>query len=129
MSQNIKTIPTSEYDAVIKVVQTYVDGLIAADNLLLRQAFHKDATMYGLTADKQLLGGSVSNLYDYVDHYGKAPNIRVRLDVLGITPTTAVVKVDMEKDAGGFDYTDFHTLIKLEGRWSIIAKTFHTYGS
>ena len=129
MSQNIKTIPTSEYEAVIKTVQAYVDGLIAGDNKVISTAFHKDAIMYGLTATKELLGGSISNLYQYVDQYGKAPEIKVRLDVLGITPTTAVVKVDMEKDAGGFDYTDFHTLIKLDGRWSIIAKTFHTYTS
>ncbi|KAM0713428.1 hypothetical protein Q7P37_010390 [Cladosporium fusiforme] len=129
MSQNIKTIPTSEYDAVVKTVQTYVDGLIAGDNNVLRKAFHSEATMYGLTAQKELLGGPISNLYTFVDQHGKAPQIKVRLDVLGITPTTAVVKVDMEKDAGGFDYTDFHTLIKLDGKWSIIAKTFHTYAS
>ena len=129
MSQNIKTIPTSEYDAVVKTVQTYVDGLAAGDNNILRQAFHKDATMYGFTADNNLLGGPIENLYGYVDSVGKAPDVKARLDVLGITPTTAVVKVDMEKDAGGFNYTDYHTLIKLDNKWTIIGKTFHTYAS
>ncbi len=47
--------------------------------------------------------------------------------MLAITPTTAVVRVDMEKDAIGADYTDFHTLIKLDGAWRIIAKTYHMY--
>lgn len=126
MSQNIKIIPTSEYDAVVKTVQTYVDGLAAGDNNIMRQAFHKDATMYGFMADN-LLGGSIENLYGYVDSVGKAPNLKARLDVLGITPTTAVVKVDMEKDASGNNYTDFHTLIKQDGKWTIIGKTFHTY--
>ena len=31
MSQNIKTIPTSEYAEVVKTVQMYVDGLVAGD--------------------------------------------------------------------------------------------------
>ncbi|KAG8165181.1 hypothetical protein KVR01_005456 [Diaporthe batatas] len=128
MSQNIKTIPTSEYDAVVKTVQTYVDGLAAGDNNIMRHAFHKDATMYGFIADK-LLEGPIANLYGYVDSVGKAPNLKARLDVLGITPTTAVVKVDMEKDASGNNYTDFHTLIKLDNKWTIIGKTFHTYAS
>lgn len=128
MSQNIKIIPTSEYDAVVKTVQTYVDGLAAGDNNIMRQAFHKDATMYGFIADK-LLGGPIQNLYGYVDSVGKAPNLKARLDVLGITPTTAVVKVGMEKDASGNNYTDFHTLIKLDNKWTIIGKTFHTYAS
>ena len=39
------------------------------------------------------------------------------------------VKVDMEKDASGNNYTDFHTLIKLDNKWTIIGKTFHTYAS
>ena len=47
--------------------------------------------------------------------------------MLAITPTTAVVRVDMEKDAIGADYTDFHTLIKLDGTWHIIAKVFQMY--
>jgi hypothetical protein len=35
--------------------------------------------------------------------------------MLAITPTTAVVRVDMEKDAICSDYTDFHTLITVDG--------------
>ncbi len=47
--------------------------------------------------------------------------------MLAITPTTAVARVDMEKDAIGADYTDFHTLIKLDGTWHVIAKVYHMY--
>lgn len=122
-------IPTSEYDAVVKTVQTYVDGLAAGANDILRKAFHKDATMYGFTADKTLLGGPIENLYGYVDTVGKASEVKTRLDVLGITPTTAVVRVEMEKDASGSNYTDFHTLIKLDNKWTIINKIFHTHAS
>jgi hypothetical protein len=49
------------------------------------------------------------------------------LDVLAITPTTAVVKVDREGECTGTPYTDFHTLIKLDDTWTIIAKVFHAY--
>ena len=52
---------------------------------------------------------------------------RTRIDVLSITPTTAVVRVDIVKDAIGANYTDFHTLIKLNGTWQIIAKVYHMY--
>jgi hypothetical protein len=55
------------------------------------------------------------------------PDIKTHIDVLAITPTTAVVRVDMEKDAIGADYTDFHTLIKMDGNWRIIAKVYHMY--
>ena len=41
-----------------------------------------------------------------------SPGIRTRLDLFAISPTTAVVRVIMEGDAVGADYTDFQTLIK-----------------
>jgi hypothetical protein len=69
----------------------------------------------------------IKNLYDFVEKNGTAPDIKTQIDILAITPTTAVVRVDMEKDAIGADYTDFHTLIKIDGTWRIIAKVYHMY--
>ncbi|KAF1317461.1 hypothetical protein FI667_g14765, partial [Globisporangium splendens] len=124
MSKNVKTIATQEFDNVIATAQKYVDGLRIGSSKAVAQAFHQDAVMYGFT-DGGLLGGPIQNLYDFVDTNGDAPEIKTRLDVLAITPTTAVVRVDMEKDAAGVDYTDFHTLIKINGSWVIVAKVFH----
>ncbi|MFD2937460.1 nuclear transport factor 2 family protein [Spirosoma flavum] len=127
MSKNIKTTPTQEYNEVIATVQAYVDGLHVGSSQGVSQAFHPDAVMYGFT-NGQLLGGPISNLYEFVKENGDAPAIQTRIDVLAITPTTAVVRVDMEQDAIGADYTDFHTLLKQEGRWLVIAKVYHQYG-
>lgn len=126
MSKNIKTVPTRDYEDVIATVQKYVDGLRVGSADGVAQAFHKDAVMYGFT-NGELLGGPISNLYDFVKKSGTAPGIRTRLDVLAITPTTAVVRVDMENDAIGADYMDLHTLIKLDGTWHIVAKVYHMY--
>lgn len=82
--------------------------------------------MYGFT-DGELLGGSVDNLYKFVRENGSAPEIETHLDVLAITPTTAVVRVDMEKDAIGADYNDYLTLIRIDGRWQVIAKVYHQF--
>ena len=124
--QNIKTVPTSDYDAVIATVSKYVEGLRVGSVDSVADAFHEDAVMYGFTNGK-LLGGPIKNLYDFVEENGAAPAIKTRLDILAITPTTAVVRVDMEKDAIGADYTDLHTLIKLDGTWHVIAKVYHMY--
>lgn len=126
MSKNIKTVPTQDLEDVVETVAKYVKGLRAGNVPGLTQAFHKDAVMYGFT-NGELLGGPIKNLYQFVENNGSAPDIRTRLDVLAITPTTAVVRVDMENDAIGADYTDFHTLIKIDGTWHIIAKAYHMY--
>ncbi|HEY5704630.1 MAG TPA: nuclear transport factor 2 family protein [Terrimicrobiaceae bacterium] len=126
MSKNIKTVPTQDYEEVVSTVAKYAEGLRIGSVDGVAKAFHKDAVMYGFT-NGELLGGPIKNLYDFVEKNGTAPDIKTRIDVLAITPTTAVVRVDMEKDAIGADYTDFHTLIKLDGAWHIIAKVFHMY--
>ena len=125
MSKNVKTVPTKDFEEVVATVAEYVEGLRVGSVAGLAQAFHKDAVMYGFTGE--LLGGPIKNLYDFVEKNGTAPDIKTRVDVLAITPTTAVVRVDMERDAIGADYTDFHTLIKHNGTWQIIAKVYHMY--
>ena len=124
MSKNIKTVPTKDFEDVVATVTKYVEGLRVGSVADLARAFHKDAVMYGFT-NGELLGGPIKSLYDFVEKNGTAPNIKTRLDVLAITPTTAVVRVDMENDAIGADYTDFHTLLKLDDTWQIIAKVYH----
>ena len=126
MSKNIKAVPTSESNAVIATANQYVEGLRVGSAEGVAQAFHKDAVMYGFT-NGELLGGPIKNLFDFVQKNGSAPEITTRLDILAITPTTAVVRVDMEKDAIGADYNDYLTLIKIDGTWKVIAKVYHQF--
>lgn len=126
MSKNIKAVPTHEYDAVIATANQYVEGLRTGNAQSVAQAFHQDAVMYGFT-NGELLGGPINKLFDFVAKNGGAPQITTRLDVLAITPSTAVVRVDMENDAIGADYNDCLTLIKIEGVWKVIAKVYHQF--
>lgn len=126
MSKNIKAVSTAEYNAVIAVAQKYVDGLRIGSPEGVAEAFHEEAVMYGFT-NGELLGGPISNLYEFVRKNGKAPEITTRLDVLAITPTTAVVRIDMERDSIGADYNDYLTLIRINGEWKVIAKVYHQF--
>ncbi|MNY11380.1 putative lumazine-binding protein [compost metagenome] len=126
MSKNIKAVPTAEYNAVIATANQYVEGLRVGSAEVVAQAFHKDAVMFGFT-NGELLGGPIKNLFDFVQKNDDAPQITTRLDVLAITPTTAVVRVDMEKDAIGADYNDYLTMIKIDGTWKVIAKVYHQF--
>lgn len=124
---NNKMVSVEEYDAVLEAARYYVEGLRTGDADTVAKAFHKEAIMYGLAGGKTLLGGPIANLYDFVRQNGSAPDIKTHLDMPAITPTTAVVRIDMEKDAIGADYNDYLTFIKLDGRWQAIAKVFHQF--
>lgn len=124
MSSTLKTVPTPDHEAVLATAQRYVDGVRAGSVEGVASAFHRDAVMYGLN-DGALAGGAIQALYDFMQSHGNAPGLTGRLDVLAITPTTAVVQVDLGNDALGNDYTDYLTLIKTDDAWRVIAKVYH----
>lgn len=128
MSINIKTLPNSDYEAVKAAVGYYIEALKTLDKSTLDLAFHKDGTMTGWSPDGSLSIGTYKNLHAYFDLYGAPKNLKTHIDVLGLTPTSAVVRVEIE-GAADAPYTDFHTLLKSDGEWKIIAKVFHAYES
>ncbi|MDQ1142672.1 hypothetical protein QE439_004053 [Pedobacter agri] len=123
-NKNMNTV--QDYEEVLAVVNGYVDGLKSGNVEQLRKTFHTDAVMYGHLKDR-LSEGSIDNLYTYVEEFGAAENIKTRLDVLHKTSTTAIVRVEMESDAANEDFTDYHSLIKIDGQWKVVAKLFHLY--
>ncbi|SFF07782.1 Putative lumazine-binding [Chitinophaga sp. CF118] len=123
-NKNINTV--ADYDEVLEVVQGYVDGLRTGDVEQLKKTFYKDATMYGHLGD-DFSEGSITNLYTYVEKFGAAPNIKTHLSVMHKTPTTAIVRVEMESDAANEDFTDYHSLIRINGEWKVVSKLFHLY--
>lgn len=123
-NKNINTV--QDYEDVLAAMEGYVSGLRTGNVAELKKTFHKDAIMYGHLGN-DLSQGSIDNLYTYVEKFGAAPNIKTNLTVLHKTPTTAVVRIEMEHDAADEDFTDFHSLIKIDGEWKVVAKLFHLY--
>lgn len=123
-NKNINTV--QDYEEVLAAMEGYVNGLKTGNVAELKKTFHKDAIMYGHLGN-DLSQGSIDNLYTYVEKFGAAPNIKTNLTVLHKTPTTAVVRIEMEHDAADEDFTDFHSLIKIDGEWKVVAKLFHLY--
>ena len=127
----------SDYEEVLSVIGEYVSGLKSGNIDQVQRAFHKDAIMYGYDRD-DLMCGSIDNLYKWLekgkaDTNNKGGELRTHIDVLDITPTTAVARVTLEYDFAGTDpvrtqyTTDYHSLIKVDGKWVVIAKLFHWY--
>ncbi len=124
---NKRQTPADDYRAVARVAATYIEALRTGNIEKVQQLFHTNSVTYG-TVDGGLVGSGAGNpAVDFIKQYGPSPDIAAHIDVLDITPTTAVVRVLMEKDAVGSDCTDMLLLIKLDGGWKIIAKVFHQY--
>ncbi|WOO83024.1 uncharacterized protein LOC62_04G006504 [Vanrija pseudolonga] len=118
-----KPIPKAEYDAVVAHVQHfYVEAITQAHPERFAQGAHADARIQGAGLDELLA--------PFLAGRGNQPEWKSRIDVLGITPTTAAVRLEFEWGTPPAlqGYTDFLNLVKFDqGGWKIVNKVFHGY--
>ena len=121
----MEKIKVSDYEAVLETIKKYTDSCKEGKSDIMKPAFTENALMYGYL-NGEYYNGSIEALYGAVDAFGAAPDTKARVDVLSIEGTAAVARVTLE-DWHGLSFTDFHSLIKEDGEWKIIAKVFHQY--
>ena len=109
----MKDIHLKDYEEIMKVANLYLDGCQKGNGDIIKQAFHKNATING---------NPIQTLFDGVDETG-ATNVKGRVDILDVVNDIAVIRITME-DYAGADYVDFHVLRKEEDGWKIVAKIF-----
>ena len=115
------------FNAVTRVLHDYFDGLYHSDTTILREVFHP-AALYACATDGTLLKLGMDEYFPIVEQR-QAPAARneVRHDrIIGIEfagPVTALARVECA--IGPKRFSDFLTLVLVDGRWQIIAKVFH----
>ncbi len=118
-------------DPTAVVQAAYVDGIHRnADADAMRAGFHPDFIMYVNGKD----GVTMVKRDDWAARIEKAgtdpdrktPDIAAKLEVVGLSDDTAVVKVDLRRD-GKHVFTDFLSLYKTAKGWQIVAKVFRRH--
>ena len=121
------TAPTSlsEYDAISKTVQHYINGGKTGRTEEMKLAFHPDATIFGYVGP-ELTAGPIQQLFDWNDKNGPATELEGRITSIDLIETVATVRLELE-NWSGYRFTDLFTLLKVDGEWKIINKVFHLH--
>ena len=125
--QKIKTnaISLSEYDAITRTVQIYIDAGKSGRGDDMKAAFHPQATIFGY-AGADLFAGPIQQLFDWNDRNGPAKELEGRITSIDIIETVATVRLELENWTGR-RFTDLFTLLKVDGEWKIMNKVFHLH--
>lgn len=115
----------NDREAITKTIQTYVDGGISGKGSDMKPAFHDDATIFGYIGP-DLFGGPIQGLFDWNDGNGPAAGMQSKIANIDIEGTVATVRLELDNWTG-HKFTDFFTLLKLDGEWKIISKVFHLH--
>ena len=115
--------------AVVAVIEQYIESYINADSVALRHVFANDASMNGYVGDRLVEGTPEP----FIQQVASNPplvlsGLKLEYDIehVSITRNAASVIV-REIGFGPFNFTDYMHLLKRDGVWKIISKTFTTY--
>lgn len=117
-----------EYKAIVDVLNQYNEGGKQANSSIMKPAFSGQATIFGVDAHAKLVGGPIQGLFDTIDNPPFRPSpeavgVIVNVDIVG---TAASARIDTN-DISGFCFTDFFNLLKVEGKWTVVSKIYHTH--
>jgi hypothetical protein len=118
-------IDLSEYDAITKTIQTYIDGGKSGRGADMKPAFHPQATIFGYIGP-ELFAGPIQGLFDWNDQNGPATELQGRIASIDIIDTIATVRLELDNWTG-HRFTDLFTLLKVDGEWKIMNKVFHLH--
>ena len=118
---------SADFAGVAGVIGLYFAGLYHSDTQRLAQVFHPRA-QYVCVTDGTLLYRDMAKYFPVVDAR-PSPASRgevrrdeiVSIDFAGPVTARAVVRCAI----GPRQFTDFLTLIRLDGRWQVMSKVFH----
>jgi hypothetical protein len=119
-----RTQSEGKHAELVAVARDYLDGMFYADETKLRRAFHPQCLLVGHyrgrleydpldTFVKFVMDGPAST--PGASYYAEIAVLEVAFDI-------AVVKV--VDDWHGERYTDYLTMLKHDGKWSIVNKAF-----
>ena len=123
----MNNVPTkvSEYDAIAKIVQHYIDGAKSGRGDDMKPAFHTDATIFGYVGG-DFFAGPIQQLFDWNDDNGPAAELQARIASIDLIGTVATVRLELNNWTG-HRFTDLFTLLKVDGEWKIMNKVFHLH--
>ncbi len=115
----------SDRAAIDAVIDDYFQGMYHSDTERLTRAFHADARIAGHDEGK-LIDNPIDRYIAFIGRVSAPADdgepFEMEVLSVDIQGTAAAVKVaDLYK---GLRFTDYLSLLKIDGNWKIVAKTF-----
>ena len=126
MSEVTERTNEADIAAVTEVVLAYYDGMLAGDEMKLAHAFHPRACIVGnyqgelewqtleeFVAECKEAAGDAAGAYGW------------RIDGLSFQGDTALVRLAAQ--FAGERYSDYLSMVRIDGAWRIVHKTWYVH--
>jgi hypothetical protein len=121
---SIAQTKAEEKAAITNTIQAYFDGMMDRDLGKLEEAFFGEARLIGYRGEKL----TVTEFRDWAANTAKGEkrdrsHFKNQIHSIEIKGDTALVKTELWWP--GIYYFDFLTLMKIDGKWKIVHKTWY----
>jgi len=120
-----ETDDRDDLNKIHEVMQTYIEGGRTGNVDTLRPIFHELATICGYVGP-DLFAGPIEMFYDWHADNGPAADLEVGDMGIDVEGTAASVRIELDNWTG-HRFTDFLTLVKVNGQWQIMSKVFYLH--
>ena len=106
-------------------IQHCINGARSGKGNDVKPVFHKDATIFSYIGT-DLFAGPIQKLFDWNDENGPASDIVTKIVHMDIEGSIATARLESDNWTG-HKFTDFFTILKVDGEWKIMNKIFHLH--
>ena len=112
----------TDLEAITATLNDYLEGTANGEPERVTQAFHKDLNLYSIKNDTL----SVWNGQNYITGItpGRKSNRIGRIVSIDYENDAAIAKIEILMPGPQRIYTDYMMLLKIEGSWKIVHKSF-----
>ena len=125
MSEQTKNTNEADVAAVTEVVRAYYDGSMTGDEAKLASAFHPRASVVGTWQGKLEWQTREEYIAECVEGASEAGEYDLRINGMSFEGDTALVRDGAQ--FGGIYYSDDLSLVKDDGTWRIVHKTYYAH--
>lgn len=107
------------------VIQDYFQGYQQADTSLIQNAFHAETKLLSIANGKMDITEMKDWLKSLEDRHMRG-DIRVgklKIESIDVTDQAAAVKLKIRFQT--FEFTDYLSLLRIDGMWIIVGKIYH----
>jgi len=114
---------TTDIQSIEKTINHYFDAMINHDAKSIEIAFHSTAIMKWNENEKYMEVNAVKALSDYLNS-NEPVKTKTKIVAINVVGDAANAQLELEYD--NFYFVDFMHLMKIEGEWKIVSKTYTT---
>ncbi|AUP77672.1 nuclear transport factor 2 family protein [Flavivirga eckloniae] len=112
----------NDIQLIEKTINYYLDGMTKHNAKSFEKAFHPNATMKWI--DKKY---EEVNAIEALSAYVNANDpVKTKTSIMAINTAGDAANAQLELEYDTFSYIDFMHLLKIDGKWKIVSKTYST---